>query len=437
MMISKEQLYSDIEHSLVRMAEQGYDTEAKASQLHKIPFSYDALIAFAQALDSTPMRSDYPYEEPSDEEALFAALPGASMLPTDISLKEAKKKVYAAFLSSVCGCVLGKPLEINPSLSMLKTAFAPLGEWPICDYISVEMLDSLGKRHESYTHTCRENIRYAAADDDINYSVLGMLLLERHGLSFTHADIALLWGERLPVLYTFGPERRILRRMVTQDDTPRFLPSRPEWLNPGNEYCGAMIRADAYGYACPGNPKLAAALAYRDASFTHQKTGIYGAMFAAAAIAQAFVAKSPMEIFEVALQFVPPKSRFYEKVAATLSPIEKAGSFEAGYAALHESLSEFTHCRIYQEAATLINTLCYATDIGDGIAKQVMQGNDTDSYGCTAGSILGAYFGPDYLDERWYRPFDDRIQLGIACAPEHSLSALARRMGNLPGLTLS
>ena len=32
-------------------------------------------------------------------------------------------------------------------------------------------------------------------------------------------------------------------------------------LNPGNELCGAAIRADAYGYAFPGNPAKAAELA--------------------------------------------------------------------------------------------------------------------------------------------------------------------------------
>ena len=47
----------------------------------------------------------------------------------------------------------------------------------------------------------------------------------------------------------------------------------------------------------------------------------------------------------------------------------------------------------------LINTLRFAQDVGDGICKQVSQGNDTDSYGATAGSILGAYFGPEGLEE--------------------------------------
>ena len=90
------------------------------------------------------------------------------------------------------------------------------------------------------------------------------------------------------------------------------------------------------------------------------------------------------------------------------------------------------HCLIYQEVGTLINTLRFAEDIGDGICKQVSQGNDTDSYGATAGSLLGAYFGPGYLEERWLAPFNDDIHTALAWFYERSLSKLAKRMGALP-----
>jgi ADP-ribosylglycohydrolase len=67
------------------------------------------------------------------------------------------------------------------------------------------------------------------------------------------------------------------------------------------------------------------------------------------------------------------------------------------------------------------------------ICKQVSQGNDTDSYGATVGSILGACFGPGHLEERWLRPFNDEIRTSLARFYERSLSRLARRMGELPG----
>jgi ADP-ribosylglycohydrolase len=194
-----------------------------------------------------------------------------------------------------------------------------------------------------------------------------------------------------------------------------------------------MIRADAYGYACPGRPALAAELAFRDSSFTHRRTGIYGTMFAAAAIAQAQVAKSPMEIFEVALKFVPRRSRYYKIISDSMNDVAEAKDWLDGYYRIHRKYKEYSHCMVFQETGTLINTLRFAKNVGDGICIQVMQGNDTDSYGATAGSILGCYFGPGHLEERWVKPFNDDIHTAMAWFFERSLSKLAKRMGELPG----
>jgi ADP-ribosylglycohydrolase len=81
-----------------------------------------------------------------------------------------------------------------------------------------------------------------------------------------------------------------------------------------------------------------------------------------------------------------------------------------------------------------MNTLRFATDVGDGICKQVMQGNDTDSYGARAGSMLGVYFGPGHLEERWLKPFNDTLHTTLAAFHEQRLSEVARRMGELPAL---
>ena len=50
------------------------------------------------------------------------------------------------------------------------------------------------------------------------------------------------------------------------------------------------------------------------------------------------------------------------------------------------------------------------------------------------GCILGAYFGPEGLDERWLAPFNDDLRTGLARFYERSLGKVARRMGKLPGL---
>jgi hypothetical protein len=124
--------------------------------------------------------------------------------------------------------------------------------------------------------------------------------------------------------------------------------------------------------------------------------------------------------------------RFYRVVADSLNEVSQAKDWLDGYYRIHGKYKEYGHCQIYQESGTLINSLRFAESIGDGFCKQVMQGNDTDSYGAIAGSILGAFFGPGHLEERWLSPFQDKIHVALATFHEQCLSTLARRMGQLP-----
>jgi ADP-ribosylglycohydrolase len=424
--------------------EQGHVTEGLEQELAALPDSYDAFAAFAEKLARLPMRDDFPYVEPSDWPGIVRELSPSRVLQPirPISREEASRRVESAFLSSVCGCILGKPVEVNPSLAEMKGALTACGEWPLDDYITDKLsLRNNRSFHQSYVETCRERIAYAAADDDINYTVLGMLILEKHGAAFTHDQMRQLWLKNIPSYWSWGPERNFVGTAtvstLNEEWKPRGEPlfeHIADVLNPGEELCGAMIRADAYGYACPANPAFAAWLAYKDASLTHRKNGIYGSMFAAAAMAAASVARSPLEMFEVALGHIPQRSRFYRIVSDALDEVSRAGDWLDGYARIHGKYKEYTHCRVFQESGTLINTLRFAEGIGDGICKQVMQGNDTDSYGATSGSLLGLYFGPGRLEERWLRPFHDVLHTTLADFHEQKLSAVAARMGELVAL---
>lgn len=442
MFLTHEQLRVHLTSVMHNKEQQGHDVEGLSLELTALPDSYDALHAFSLRLAGLPLRADWPYAEPNGWAEILAECDPARPLGPLAALpaEQVADRVQAAFLGSVCGCILGKPIEINPTLAEIAAALEPLGEWPIQDYLSQPAAFAFGRGpHPDWVDTVRESIRFVAPDDDLNYTLMGMLVLEQHGLDFTRRDLLRLWMHHLPPSFTFGPERTVLTRASL--DSLTFDWAEPEddalerWvttLNPGDEACGAMIRADAYGYACPGNPALAARLAWMDAGLTHRRTGLYGAMFAAAAISSAFVCSDPLTIFSTALKFVPQNSRFHHIVSESLNEVAQASDWRDGYARIHGKYAEYSHCRVYQETGTLINTLRFAESVGDGICKQVMQGNDTDSYGATVGSILGAYFGPGHLEPRWTAPFRDELRTKLAGFPEHRLSAVAARLGQLP-----
>ena len=414
--------------------EQGHRVDGCAERLAATPDSYDALLAFAEDLSRLPLRADWPHVEPDELAAIWAeADPGRHSTPVGFDADDVAGRVETAWYARVSGCILGKPFEFDPTLDELRAVLEPAGEWPLSDYVTEATNIRLREPQPQWPELVRERITHVCEDDDLNYTVLAMLLLERHGTAFTHDDVRRLWLLQLPVLATFGPERTQLLAagMGTLGGT------ESEWatvLNPTDEHCGALIRADAYGWACPGNPELAASLAHRDASVTHRRTGIYATMWVAAALATALVTDPADRLgpFRTALGFVPQRSRFAAIVAESLTLVEGAADWEAGYHAVHGRFGEYSHCRVYQEVGTLLNTARFARDVGHGLGLQVCQGNDTDSFGATAGSYLGALLGPAAFDkEHWTARFGDRIHLALATFHEQSLSALARRMAQL------
>jgi len=438
MLINLLDLRKILELCVLGEENRGKEISGLMEELKNTEDSYDAFDVFSKKLAALPLRKDWPYVEPDDFEAIKKEWDkGAEMESRPVD--DAGGRVKEAFLSRVCGCMLGKPVEFNPTLDELKKAGEKTGEWPLSDYISDKFLDAVGRHNECRYVTAREKIKYAVPDDDLNYTVLGMLILEKYGKGFLKENQRDMWLSMLAPGLTYGPERNIMAKASLsgieiwgfEKENPDFEDWRTR-LNPGNELCGAMIRVDAYGYACAGNPALAAELAYKDASFTHVKTGVYSSMYIAAAIALAAVEKNLFTVMKRALEYVPQKSRFAEITRDCLEIVEKAGSWMDAYSEINKKYGEYTHCAIYQETGELINSLHFSKNPHEAFCLQVMQGNDTDSFGATAGSIAGMFYGKGSLDKKWLKPFNNIIHTSLADFHEQDLNALAGRISKLP-----
>lgn len=437
-MINFDLLKILLENTIVEKQKQGYDVTSFYKEIVNLNNSLDALMALEYRVRHALYREDWIYVEPDGIDDIMAVCDVNRQKVTrlTLSMEAVKRKIRTGFTASICACMLGKPLEEAPygTLWDIRDAAKAVGEWPIKNYVTEEFLTSWGRRNPSWVETTRGRIRHVAPDDDITYTLCGMLLLEKKGCNFDYKDIAKLWVENLPINTCWGPERTMLLRTGIQSLVPAHLPDYSEWVdsfNPGQEYCGAVIRADAYGYACPGNPELAVKLAWKDASFTHKKTGVYASMFIAAVIALAFEVSTPLEAIESALQFVPQESRFYFQMKEALGIVRDAASFDDAYHELHRKFNEYGACRIIQELGTVMNTLRFASDIEAGIGLQVAQGNDTDSFGCICGAILGVFYGQE-LPRQWTEPLQNTLHTTMGNFHETDLSVVIERMASLP-----
>ncbi|MEV8533094.1 ADP-ribosylglycohydrolase family protein, partial [Streptomyces sp. NPDC051211] len=327
-------------------------------------------------------------------------------------------RLEAGWVGRAVGCLLGKPVEKLP-LHAIRALARSTGNWPLDDWftaerVPAELLAAHPWNRRSAPTSLAENIDGMPEDDDLNYPLLNLLLLQRHGKAFTTADVARLWLDELPAGRTFTAERVALRNLLLGLEPPLTARHR----NPFREWIGALIRADVHGWTNPGDPARAAAQAYRDAVLTHTDNGVYAALFAAAAIATAAGAggsgsgKTDVHtVLRAGLAVVPPRSRLAEAVRDGIDAAGRHTDFDDVVDHLHRRYGHYHWVHAVPNAALIAAALTHADgDFTRSVCGAVSGGWDTDSNGATAGSIAGLLAGsPDRIPHRWTAPLKNRL----------------------------
>jgi ADP-ribosylglycohydrolase len=384
----------------------------------------DALRALAarllDRLDAT-VAPPHP-DEPDELEVILAG--AASGEPTAAH----PDRVLGAWLGRSAGCLLGKPVEKIPPEG-IRAILESEGRWPLDGYFTAEGLDpAVAERwpwnRASGGTSLAENIDGMPEDDDLNYTILGLQLLERHGRGLTADDVAMGWLMSLPAGRVFTAERAAYRNLLEGVD-PEACATR--W-NPFREWIGALIRTDVYGWTAPGDPAAAARVAYADARLSHTRNGVYGAMWAAALGASAVVARDVDEVLAAASTVVPPRSR----LAAAIRFGDELGAsgrdLDASLTALWAEFDGVHWVHVLNNAATIAWALRRGGGrFDDAVPLAVMAGWDTDSVGATVGAVCGALAGARGLDDRWTAPLRDRITTSLPGLSGIALSELAAR----------
>jgi hypothetical protein len=255
-----------------------------------------------------------------------------------------------------------------------------------------------------------------------------MEVMRRHGENFTPLDMASLWVQQLPLLATCTAERAAYRNLVEGWLPPRSA-SR---LNPYREWIGAQIRADFFGYAAPGEPARAAEWAWRDASISHVRNGIYGEMWVAAMLAAAFVLPDWLSVIHAGLAQVPRRSRLHAGIENVLALYAAGVPHEEVIDGIHEEWDELTvhgWCHTISNAQIVAAALLYGDDdFATTIALAVAGGFDTDCNGATCGSLWGVRHGAKALPSRWLRPLRNKLKTNLADYASQPLDQMAERM---------
>ena len=416
--------------------EEGLDIEPYKDIIyntHALPageFKEELAESIAKLVNELPLRADYKYNEPSDLEGI-KALRNLDLIKEDSAKIDLKKKVTGAWYGRIAGCFLGKPVEgvwTKTLTALLKSSNNyPMHRYILSTDVDRPKLAEIGLQPWHLWSSCyADKVKFAEADDDTNYTVMGQLIINRHGDKFTPKNVLEAWMEHQPK-NAYCTAERVAYMNFLKSYVP---PYTAYYKNPYREWIGAQIRGDYYGYVA-GSPEQAADFAWRDASISHIKNGIYGEMLISAMLAYAKTSENILNIVLAGLSQIPSTSRLYEETMEIVNGYKNGVSREEAFASIHKRYNnENSHdwCHTISTALIVISALLYGNgDFGKSICMAVETGFDTDCNGATVGSIVGMAYGIDNIGDEWAKPFGGVLQTQILGRDKISIEELIEK----------
>ncbi len=315
-------------------------------------------------------------------------------------------RVYAGVLGKIIGVYLGRPFEGWSYERITET----LGD---INYYVHEQLDK----------------PLIVTDDDISGTFTFVRALADYGntAELTSAQIGQTWLnyliEERTVLWWGGmgnsTEHTAYLRLKAGVPAPQSgsieLNSRVV-----AEQIGAQIFIDGWAMVAPGDPALAADLARRAASVSHDGEAIYGAQVLAAMEAQAFVEHDLDALLDCGVSFIPEDSIIARMIAELRELRQREPDWRAARRRLDEHYGYHIYggnCHMIPNHGLIVLSLLYGDDDFQRTLMIVnTAGWDTDcnsgNVGCLMGiknGLAGLATGPDFRG-----PVADRLYLPTA-----------------------
>ena len=388
----------------------------------------DELRAAFMAVEASPRSPSWPYEEPAGLTAISAARAApprrvAPALDDDALLDRVQGE---AWLGRCAVCMLGKPSSSQADDRRLPRALES-------DYPLVRLLPAARQgQHNSYEMQARTAEREgdpasrhqttSRRDDDIDYTILGLHMLEdpRGGVQ-SATSVASGWTiSRSPRVYT--GERAAYRNLVIG----LAPPERATHRNPYREWIGAQIRADMGGYVAAGDLSEGPGSRSRTHGSPHANRD---PMALCGRRGYSSRARRPTTLARV--EGLPRRSsrrgRGWPRRCTSCSKLRERGS--TWEEARDRSSSEFggLHSVHTVNNAASVDALLWGE--GDYTARSAGCAGRVGRrvQGATAGSVFGALHGADGLPAHWVAPLNDRVASALLGFDGVRISELAAR----------
>ncbi|MEZ4718496.1 MAG: ADP-ribosylglycohydrolase family protein [Caldilineaceae bacterium] len=317
------------------------------------------------------------------------------------------ERVYAGVLGKIIGVYLGRPFE---------------------GWTYETIMERLGEVNY-YVHEKR-NVPLIVTDDDISGTFTFLRALEDYGYSrdLTPTQIGQTWLnyliEERTVLWWGGMGNSTEHTAYLRLKHGVQAPASGSIASNGKvvaEQIGAQIFIDGWAMVAPGDPELAADLARRAGSVSHDGEAIYGAQVLAAMEALAFVESDLNVLIDTALTFIPGDSVIHRLIG----DIREWHAAEPDWRKTREQIAATYgydkyggNCHMVPNHALIIHALLHGAD---DFQKSLMivntSGWDTDCNSGNVGCLLGiknGLAGIDHGGPDWRTPVADRMYLPTA-----------------------
>lgn len=415
-------VYPDYLKWLELRKEQGHDMAPEADAM------LTTLRKATERLAALPVPEKLARGEPDDLDAIRNLRPkGPRSIPLDLTDAQLLDKLLGAWYGRAAGCILGIPCE-GFSRDKIKNACRALKiPYPLRNYWSIDPKPDLGPDRPQYGCTprkyfLRDKLSFIGSDDDLAYTLLGLLILEQYGPDFTPAQVGEAWLKYLSAACT---AEKVAMANLRKGFKP---PKTARRNNPYTDWIGADIRSDPWAFAAPGKLEKAAEFAWRDATVSHRAAGIHGEMYFSAVISAAFAVDDPVKALELGLTEIPRNCRVAKAARAALTSCRKAGKWEVAIDGILKKYDGMHMAHTLNNLEITIAGLFFGEmNFEKTITLTVMGGLDTDCTGATAGSIIGAILGGKRLPKKWTAPLGNRVETYLIGKRRWRSDDIARR----------
>lgn len=207
-----------------------------------------------------------------------------------------------------------------------------------------------------------------------------------------------------------------------------YPPQSGSLNNPYSEMIGAAMRAAICGALAPGNPRLAAELAWKDGCISHTGNGILAEIFNALLVSMAYVETDMRVVLDKAVAAIPKDSEFYSVLAFAEEACRNAANYREALQACEERYKEYNWVHTYPNLAAEVVAIRFAgNDFAKAMTILMMFGQDNDCTGGPIGHAYGVMLGLGGIDERFIAPLEDKLDTYVRTMETQKISELSQK----------